>query len=320
MLQKEYWPSNKKINMKKIMLLFSIMLLLYNSTKACDICGCGVGNNYVGILPEFSKKIIGIRYRYNSITNNLGINGMYNYFTTQEKYYTVEVWAAMNITKKFRLMVSIPYNLNVKENASIQKKQQGVGDFSTQAFYQIFNKQKSVFQNKLLIQSLWVGVGVKLATGRYSNEINDASQNTNLYQLGSGSTDFLVSAMYDIRLQDAGVNVTGLYKINTKNEYDYTYGNKLNLNLQVYHKFKLNSTSTIAPNFGFQYEQAAKDINKKIINDASGGNIALGTFGFETIFNKISVGSNWQIPLQQSLAMGIAKANQRFMVHVSFLL
>ncbi len=306
--------------MKKIMLLCSIMVWVYNSTKACDICGCGVGSNYVGILPEFSKKIIGIRYRYNSITNNLGINGMYNYFTTQEKYYTVEAWAAVNIAKKFRLMVSMPYNFNLKENASIQKKQQGVGDFSTQAFYQVLNKQKSVFQNKLLIQSLWVGVGVKLATGLYSNEINDASQNTNLYQLGSGSTDFLVSAMYDIRLQDAGLNVSGLYKIKTKNKYDYTYGNKLNLNLQVYYKLKLNPTSTIAPNFGFQYEQAAKDVNKKIINDASGGNIALGTLGFETIFNKISIGSNWQIPLQQNLAMGIAKANQRFMVHVSFLL
>lgn len=306
--------------MKKIVLLYSIMVWVCGSTKACDICGCGVGNNYVGILPEFSKKIIGIRYRYNSITNNLGVNGMYNYFTTQEKYYTVEAWAAMNIAKKFRLMINMPYSFNVKQNTSIQKKQQGIGDFSTQAFYQIFNKQKSVFQNKLLIQSLWVGAGVKLASGSYSNEMTDGNQNPNLYQLGSGSTDFLFSAMYDIRLQDAGLNISGLYKFNTKNKYEYTYGNKLNLNLQMYYKFKLSHSITITPNLGIQYEEATKDINKKIVNDASGGNIALGTLGFETIFNKISIGSNWQVPLQQNLAMGIAKANNRFMVHVAFLL
>jgi len=54
--------------------------------------------------------------------------------------------------------------------------------------------------------------------------------------------------------------------------------------------------------------------------DVSGGNLLLGTLGIETTFKKLSLGANWQTPLSQNLANGFVKANNRMMVHVSFLL
>ena len=61
--------------MKKV--FFVLFLLLYMlPVVACDICGCGVGSNYVGLLPEFKKYIVGARYRYNRIATNLGVDGL----------------------------------------------------------------------------------------------------------------------------------------------------------------------------------------------------------------------------------------------------
>jgi hypothetical protein len=178
-----------------------------------------------------------------------------------------------------------------------------------------------VFSKKLMVQTLWIGGGIKLPTGKYTPaDKQNTSQNANLFQLGTASYDFSVQAMYDLRIQDAGLNVSGSYKINTANKYDYGYGHKLNTAAQLYYKFRVKNKFTIAPNAGVNYENSKKDIDNKIKVDVSGGNLLLGTLGAETTFKKISFGGNWQMPLSQNLANGFVKANNRVMVHVSFML
>ena len=65
-------------------------------SMACDICGCGIGNNYIGILPEFNSKIIGVRYRSNNLWTDIGANGAHTYLTPEERYQTTELWGAWN--------------------------------------------------------------------------------------------------------------------------------------------------------------------------------------------------------------------------------
>ncbi|MFT3705652.1 MAG: transporter [Agriterribacter sp.] len=306
--------------MKKLFLIIGISFIAYSSI-ACDICGCGVGSSYIGILPEFNSKIFGVRYRYSSLLTHIGSDGVNTYLTSREHYRTAELWGGWNITSKIRLMLTIPFNFNERVNQGETFTKSGIGDISVMGYYQLINSRKTVHENKMLVQSLLVGAGVKAPTGKYNPaDKGNTSDNANLFQLGTGSVDFMLNAMYDVRLQDAGINVMASYKINTDNKYDYAYGNKLNLSTQAYYKFRIKQKFMLAPNAGVLYETARKDMDGHYAADISGGNILMGTIGLETGFKKISIGANWQTPLSQNLANGFVKAGNRAMVHVAFIL
>lgn len=306
--------------MKKFITILIAALCVCYTSRACDICGCGVGNSYIGILPDFNKHIIGLRYRYNSIFTHVGIGGATTYLTTDERYRTVEAWAGWNVSRQFRLMAVIPYSFNEKENQGVTQRKEGISDVTVSALYGLINRKGNV-GNRLVVQSLWVGGGLKLPTGKYNPKdkltVND---NANLFQLGTGSVDFTFSGMYDLRVQDAGINLSANYKVNTPNKYDYSYGNKLSANAQLYYKWRVAKIVSIAPNAGLQYENARQDVDNHLTVDISGGRLLLGTVGLEMMAGRIAAGANWQTPLSQNLANGIVKANDRLMVHVAFLL
>lgn len=286
-------------------------------TYACDICGCGVGSNYLGILPEFNRNIIGFRYRYNGLQTHIS-GGTVTYLTTDEIYRSAEVWGGFNISRKFRLMAVLPYHFIEKKSQGQAVTKNGLGDMSVTGFYQLLNKRQTISGNRLLVQSLWLGGGVKLPSGKYNpQDKTPGADNANLFQLGTGSIDVTANAMYDLRLQDAGISTTLQYKMNTRNSYDYRYGNKWNLSAQLYYKFRLGEGISLAPNIGIQYENAKKDMDGKYETDASGGYLLAGTAGAELVWNRLAVGTSWNSPLNQNLANGFVKAKDRMMVHLA---
>ncbi len=306
--------------MKKIILTVFAALTLMIPLMACDICGCGVGNNYIGILPDFNRHIIGLRYRFNGLLTHVGVGGTTSYLTTRERYSTVELWGGWNIGKKLRVMANIPYSFNQKNNQGIKQTKNGLGDVSITGYYQLIYSRKTI-GSRLLVQSLWIGAGIKAPTGKYiAADEPGAAQSANLFQLGTGSTDFTLNMLYDLRLQDAGINVAGAYKINTTNSSGYNYGNKVNANAQLYYKWRIKNKLTLAPNAGIMYEKGAKDIHDHLLVDISGGNLVMAMAGMELLYKNIAFGGNFQTPVSQQLANGILQSRNRVMVHVSFVL
>lgn len=305
--------------MKK-QLLITCLLFFTVPVFACDICGCGAGSYYIGILPEFNKKITGIRYRYNSLKTHIGAGGQTSYLTTRETFHTAEIWGGWNISRKFRVMGYLPVNFNEKKNQESTASKTGLGDMGVQGFYKLFDQRKTV-GTKLLVHSLWMGAGLKLPTGKYESPAkNRSAPDANLFQLGTGSVDFTLNAMYDLRIQDAGINAAASYKLNTENSDDYRYGNKLSLSMQGYYKFRILNAFTLSPNAGVLYETAECDSDAGFTSDVSGGNVLLATTGLEAAFTTFAIGAGFQHPLSQHLAGGFVKANNRAMVHISFLL
>ncbi|MBO9659841.1 MAG: transporter, partial [Chitinophagaceae bacterium] len=218
--------------MKKICIV--LMLLCSASAFACDICGAGSGGSYLGIMPSFRKKFFGLRYQYNSLRHHLGPGGSINYLTTTETYNTIEAWGAVNIGNRFRVTAFVPYNFIQRVNQQEKMNDQGIGDITVIGYYRLLSK---VNDGDKLNHSLWIGAGAKLPSGKYNPEdknVQQASQNT--FQLGTGSVDFSIHAMYDISCRQTGLNLNVGYKMNTANEYGYRYGNKFTANALAYHR------------------------------------------------------------------------------------
>ncbi|MNK03317.1 hypothetical protein D3C87_211620 [compost metagenome] len=304
------------MNIKKI--IIAAILLSPLSVLACDICGCGVGSYYIGILPEYNKRFIGLRYQHKNLQTHLGPQGQTTPLTTDETYQTAELWGGWNIGTKFRVLAFIPYNFNKRSSQASAGAKNGLGDIALMGYYNLFT-QTTTFKSKLLVHSLWLGAGIKAPTGKYETSERLAVQETpNNFQLGTASTDFTINAAYDVRLNDLGVNFNANYKMNTANKHEYRYGNKLTTNALFYYKFRLFHKLTIAPNAGVLYETAAKDVeNDKYEMDVSGGYSTSVITGFELAMSKFSLGANYQNVVSQELANKRAKAGNRLMLHIS---
>ena len=288
----------------------------------CDICGCGVGSYYLGILPEFNQRFAGIRYQFKTMETHLSPSGARTPLSQDETYQSMEVWGGFNLGSRWRLMGILPYNFNQRTvpSQNQQGAKSGLGDAVVLGYYKIFEQTKTTEAFQFFNHSLWVGTGIKAPTGQYdsSEESTVLSGSLNSFQLGTGSTDLMLLAAYDARLMDFGMNFNTSFKANSPNSSDYRYGNKLTGNLLIYRKISLGIDRRIAPNLGFMYESQRKDerYGRFYVNQ-SGGTVFSGVVGVEVNVGKFSFGGNYQSLLHQNLAQGRAKAGNRLMFHFS---
>lgn len=309
--------------MNKLIIFFSFLLssifFINKQSRACDICGCGVGSNYIGILPEYQSSIIGLRHRYNSMHTHLNPNGQDSYLKTKEQFHTSELYLGMQFHPKWRAFVSVPFHFITKENTINRSEIQGFGDPMAFAQYQIFNHKKLI-KERLLVTSLWLSVGLKAPVGKYSNANFNASDNTNTFQLGTGSWDFVSQLMYDVRLQDWGTNLTMQYKINTTNPDQYYYGNKFQSVLQLYRKFAIGKDRNISPNIGYHVDYSSQDLKRELSVYSTGGIVQKINAGVELKLKKVLLGFNYQYLIAQKIGNGSVGLNNGMMMHIGYTL
>ncbi|MGF1926018.1 MAG: transporter [Bacteroidia bacterium] len=301
----------------KLKILIALTFLSLGAS-ACDICGCGVGSYYIGILPEYNKRFIGFRYQHKTLQTHLGPQGQRTPITADETYQSTELWGGWNIGKKFRVLAFVPYNFNARKSQTENGTKNGLGDIALMGYYNLLNKS-GILGSRLLVQSLWVGAGIKVPTGKYEPAERLAIQESpNNFQLGTASTDFSFNAAYDVRYNDLGINTNVNYKVNTENQYQYRYGNKLSVNALFYHKFRIAHTFTVAPNAGILYETAQNDLESNKYEVATSGGYSLSAvMGAEFAMKGFSFGANYQNVQAQKLAGNRAYAGNRLMVHLS---
>ena len=283
--------------MKKYIILIAITLTSISSF-ACEICGCGVGNFYMGVLPHFKKGFIGVRYHYTNYHTVMADDAtQYSY----DYFKSTELWGGVNIGKKWQLLAFIPYNFNKQVGDDGTTKSDGLGDITLLANYKLL-KDIKLGKNKSFEQTLFIGGGFKLPTGKFNADVSDpmmVAASTVNTQIGSGSFDFLLNTMYNVKWNKFGVNTSATYKINTTNSSTVKYGNKSIVNATAFYNIGSNDL-VVSPNAGLLYENLASNINSGKTIASTSGQAFLATAGVQLKFNKFSVGANFNIPLIQN--------------------
>lgn len=301
--------------MKKIMLT-GLLFLSLASGKACEICGSSHGNSYIGILPHFKNRFIGLRYQFNTYRTRLADDPSE---FSRDYFQSVEVWTGFSLSKRLQLLAFLPFNRNHQVSDNGTTNISGLGDISVLLNYKLWSKNSSG-NNKNPAQELWIGGGLKLPTGHFEIEPGDPDlASVANIQRGSGSSDLLLNLMYNLRAGNWGFTANTAYKINSQNRADYRFGNKFSFNSFVYRSFT-SGNHFVSPNLGFLYENSrpSRLDNSKI--DLTGGSLLLGSAGIEFGFPKIALGLNIQAPVHQDFAEGQTKCRVRGMAHITFAL
>ncbi len=307
--------------MKKISLSV-ILLYIVSASFACPICGCGVGGFYIGLLPTYTGKFLGVRYQYSHYETRLRSDPeQYSH----DYYKLAELYGGITIGTKWQILGFIPYHFNYQNTDDGIKRKNGLGDATFIANYKVWQATSLDKTNKQVSQQLWLGGGLKLPTGQHNVDFKN-SQSQDLEELlgdvnsemGTGSLDFIANAMYNLNFNRWGINTTVNYKINTKNKSDFLYGDRLTANSFAYYQAMLKKSVFVAPNVGLLYEHISANYLNKNKVDETGGYAALASAGVDVNIKKMTVGANIQLPFAQDYALGQTQYKTRGLVHLTY--
>jgi len=205
--------------MKKLISVFLFCCLCIKSI-ACEVCGNGNAINAIGLLPQFAKSFIGLRYgKQTFITTHPTGNGK-----ESDQFKQFEITARYAASNRFQIAISFPYAVNQQVGTSnIQSS--GLGDIS------LFLTHTTI-PSKKLYQLNWYHAlqfmfGLKMPTGQYKNDFSSSAYNEHLYP-GTGSWDFIPALNYVITYKKFGLNMDFNAKFNSSNKLTYKMGNQFN--------------------------------------------------------------------------------------------
>ncbi|PRY03382.1 hypothetical protein CLV24_14114 [Pontibacter ummariensis] len=306
--------------MKKIFLLALALFSASISSQACD-GSCTMGGSYLGILPQFHKNFVGLRYTSRSYTISTTHTHLHEGMPMthddiiEERYNTMEVWGRFVPVKNVQLFAFLPYAFNQQHTSRGDSHYRGLGDVTLLANYSLLNTGDSAAHT--FKHTLQVGGGVKLATGRYAASPSDHTQSVNL-QPGSGSTDYLLNGIYTLRYGKVGLNTDFTYRFNTANSDGYKFGDRLSASSNLFYWHNLENVLTLLPSAGLYYEHAEAD-HLGSGHDMQGGDSYYANLGLNMYIQKIAVGGTLQLPISSKDAQHVTEGNTRALVNLSYL-
>lgn len=286
----------------------------------CDICGCATSGGGIGFSSLQTNDFFGVRYAFQEFRSKDGIFN--NSPTIREQFNTYQLWGKKQLWKNFELSALIPFqDLKRIHTQRPEESIRGIGDISLIGWYNFsFYKKKKddlpIYVSKTLSNhSLKLGLGLKLPTGKFRQEIDNGINPG--FQVGSGSTDFIISSLYAYTKELWGFSSNLSYFIKTENADNFRFGNQLSLSSRFFVPFG-DEKLAYFPFLGVtaDHYNAVEEFGEKI-NGTEGHLISL-LVGTEVAFNGYMIGANVSIPTEQNLVSGDVRARARFEVYVNF--
>jgi hypothetical protein len=300
-------------------LLVAVMLLaMLPAASACDVCGCSVGGNYFGILPQFNRHSVGFRWSEQSFRSaHSRTAAEAGRFDSDESFRTLDLSGRFYLTRRLQAFVMVPYHNFRRAERAQTIETRGLGDITLQAGYTFIDTGDSL--RRQWRHTLIVAGGVKLPTGRHRLENAEGELLHPNLQAGSGTTDFSISVLYTLRRGAWGLSTDATARINTANrDRDYRFGNRLSGGARAFY-WKKAGRFLLLPNAGVFADAALANEGDFDFTEGTGGVIALATGGLDVYFGSFSAGFTFQQPVWQHLGGGKVHNNNRWMATVGWL-
>jgi len=294
--------------MKNILFLAIAMFVLAPASFACDICGCSVSNYNPFLFPQLSKTFVNVSYLNRVYYTHKG-----DFNSSKQHLNSFIVTGQYSITKKLQLTAMVPYHFNQLQNATKAQDVSGLGDISLLVNYKLWEKLTPVVR-----QTFTAGAGIKLPSGNYSTANGTGLEEQN-FQLGTGSTDYILNGSYLANFSKIMLNAAATYKYNTQNSNGFRFGDVLTTSATAVYRKEVGSIS-VSPYLQATNEAQLKDASKNTIIDASGGHALYGGGGIDVNTKRFATGVNWQAPVSQNLGQGAITVKPRFSAHLSITL
>lgn len=295
-------------------LFVSAMLLLIGAAGssdawACDVCGCAVSNQTLGLLPQFSTHFVGLQYQYASSESKHPslFKGKADEQSFQT-YRTAQIWGRYQVSKKIQLFGFLPYINNTNRETAQTTRSEGIGDATLMA-----NLSISLKENKKWKRLLLAGAGIKLPTGTYTGMANAERNGVPNVQTGSGSWDVPINVNYTQKATRWGFNADLSYLLTTANKEQYKFGNRMNCAVSGFYWIEKKSVK-IVPQAGIRAEYALHDYDnfaKKWLNEKTGGTLLFSTFSTQVFYKKLGIKAAVQLPVYQQFAAGYVHSRSR---------
>jgi len=299
---------------KRIIVCSGLLLLLF-SASACDICGCSSGGGFTGILPQFQRHFIGMRYTYRSYqTTHPTTDG--SKLTSMDRFHTGDLWGRFYLHKRVQLFAVVPLNSFSQTESGSTVRTTGLGDVQIFVNYSIIqtpDSSKSVWRHLLM-----AGGGIKAPTGENNAQSRIGERLNQNLQPGTGAWDAIVNAIYTVRYKQWGMNWDANARITTTNNQGFKFGHRVGTSLKFFYWAKYRNWSFL-PQVGILADYGMKDKDKGVVIHESGGLNTLATIGTDIYFKRYVAGFTFQQPLQHSLAAGSIQPFQKYSVNVAFL-
>jgi hypothetical protein len=292
-------------NMKRLLVIGAAMLLAGAVVRACDMCGGGGGDQYIGLLPAFNRNIAGLQYLSASYSGTfpallVDMNGDDH---TKDHYHTMQAWARHRLGKHYQVFVFVPYQYNRRVLNGAGSVNSGIGDLTV-----MVNRVFVATETGLWKHTLFGGAGIKLPTGKSAGTNSSVMPATNP---GTGTYDFIFNGNYTLQLGKVGLNadVSGVMTNPTREHYKY--GNRFSTSVTGFYAIQPGNFR-LTPQLGLRQEYANQDYynyERGWLNTGTGGNILSATVGVLAGYRNYGVRLNYLLPVSQYYADGQVVCN-----------
>ena len=270
--------------MRRFLLATTLFLTIFNSAKACDICGCATGNSIFGIIPQFTKGFMALHYQQQGFRHPTVNPNMNNGSTVMnDRFQMLELRGRHYLDKQTRwmLLYALPFRQNTREESQRTTEISGIGDISVAMNYAIINTGDSI--NVRWKNTLLLGAVTNLPTGKYMQRDQNKTMLPAEFQLGTGAWGIGPMLNYTTRLNNFGINVFSQYLLRGENELQYKFGNTFNSSVLAFYWIN-TAKAVLMPHAGVGYTRAGQDYQFEMVKEHTGGSITSINTGLDVYF------------------------------------